>query len=223
MWWLLTSAAWAVLPLPEYDTALAEAEWHVLNGVIDQTCTFNPYANAVVCGRPELLDDVIERAEAWMAQVQPDPGLTYLVGLAWRYKGDSDKARRAWESAIAQDPDYRAPWYDLGELLMASDELDQAAKAFAEVTRLTTDTTQAWIGPWRQAEVAAMQQDPAAFEAFMREALRHGFSFKHVASLPNWQGFVADPVMRPSVEKLISVYGTRDVLNSLRAPTLLEP
>ena len=212
-----------MLPLPDYDTALAEAEWHVLNDVMDGQCAFNPYANAVVCREPKVLDEVIARAEAWMTHVQPDPGLTYLVGLAWRYKGAADQARANWEKAIALDPEYRAPWYDLGELLMASGELDAAANAFAEVTRLTHDPSQAWIGPWRQAEVAAMQHDPEAFETFMRLALRHGFSFSQVTGLPNWQAFVADPIMRPSVEKLISVYGTRDVIDSLRSPATAAP
>ena len=216
MWFLLTALAWGTQTPPDYDDALAEGEWLGLNQLMERSCQFQPRVGAVVCTKPEVLDEVIQRATDWNTVVQEDAGLTYLIGLAWRYKGEHGQARAAWEKATTQDPDYRAPWYDLGELYLGAGELDKATHAFEQVARLTEDPTQLWIAPWRLAEVAASAGNPAAFETHMREALRHGFSFHTITGLPNWQAYLADPKVGPSVEKLISVYGSREVLDSLR-------
>lgn len=218
MWLLLASLGSAGVGLPDYDEMLAQAEWHVLNQRLDSTCRFEPRAGGVTCSRPEILDEIIARGEAWQQTVQPDAGLTYLVGLAWRYKGSDAKARAEWERAVQLDPDYRAPWYDLGELYLASGELDEAARAFEQVARLTPEGAESWLAPWRLAEVAAFQQDVEAFEDHMRDALRHGFTFDRVSALPNWKGFLRDPVIGPSVEKLVSVYGSPGDLDALKQP-----
>lgn len=218
MWTLLLCLARAEIPLPDYDDALAQGQWFALNDRIDATCRVDPRTGLADCANPAVLDEVIAKADAWQRVVQPDPGLTYLSGLAWRYKGDTSRARSHWERAVELDPDYRAPWYDLGELYLAAGELDRARHAFEQVGRLTTDPVQAWLAPWRLAEVAAFRQDPEAFEDHVREALRHGFTFDRVVGLPNWKGFSKDPVMGPSVEKLVTVYGTQRDLEVLRAP-----
>ena len=159
---------------------------------------------------------IIADAKSWQDQVQDDAGLAYLQGLAWRYLGETERARAALLQAVALDPDDRAAWYDLGELYLADGELQSASEAFAQVTRLIPEGPEAWIGPWRQAEVAAARQDAAAFEQHLRAALTHGFDLRQIAGLPNWKAYLADPVVGPSVEKLITVYGSRDVLDSLR-------
>ena len=215
---LLLAAASAEIPLPDYDDQLARGEWHVLNERLDRTCRFQPRAGGVTCSRPEVLDEVIARGEAWQATVQPDAGLAYLVGLAWRYKGSEAKARSHWEAAVELDPDYRAPWYDLGELYLAAGELDAASSAFEQVARLTPDGEESWLAPWRLAEVAAFQQDVEGFESHMREALRHGFTFDRVSGLPNWKGFLKDPVIGPSVRKMVTVYGSPGDLDALERP-----
>ena len=216
MWLLLLGLALGTQTPPDYDLALAEGEWLALNQLMEQGCRYNQMAGAVVCERPAVLDEVIARAEAWSTTVQPDAGLTYLAGLAWRYKGEHGQARVHWERATREDPDYRAPWYDLGELYLGAGEVDKARHAFEQVARLTEDPSERWIAPWRLAEVAASAGDPQGFEAHMRESLKHGFSFDNIAGLPNWKAYLADPKVGPSVEKLISVYSSRDVLESLR-------
>jgi hypothetical protein len=50
----------------------------------------------------------------------------------------------------------------------------------------------------------------------MKQALARGFSFRQIEGLPPWKGFYADPVMRDSIEKLITVYGTPETLETLR-------
>lgn len=217
MWLLLLSlGAHAEMPLPDYDDALARGTWHQLDQRLTATCRFNPRAGVMECASDKVLDEVIAEAEAWQRTVQPDAGLTYLAGLAWRYKGDTPRAKAHWERAVELDADYRAPWYDLGEVYLAEGDFASAERAFTEVGRLTPEGNQSWIAPWRLAEVAAFRQDPDAFERHMRKALRHGFTFDHVAGLPNWKGFLADPTVGPSVEKLITVYGSPADLEALR-------
>jgi len=222
MWlYLLVVHAWAEVPLPDYDRALAAAEWRALDKELDAACQVHPHAG-LVCHAPERLDLVIARGQAWTQTVQPDAGISYLVGLAWRFKGDNQRARALWEKVTREDPDYATTWYDLGELYLSAGEWSNAEAAFEHVRRLTPEGAESWLADWRLAEVAAFQQDPAAFESHMRAALRQGFTFERVAGLPNWQQFLADPVMQASVEKLISVYGTREVLESLRPPDAPE-
>lgn len=211
--------AGAQVALPAYDEALARGTWMALDARLEQSCAFNPHASGVECADPAVLDEVIARSDAWQRVVQPDAGLAYLGGLAWRYKGDAARARAAWERAVELDPDYRAPWYDLGELYLADGDLDRAANAFTQVGRLTPPGAETWLAPWRLAEVAAFRRDPAAFEAHLRDALRHGFTFDRVAGLPNWKAFLEDPEIGPSVEKLVTVYGNAAQLEAIRRGT----
>ncbi len=213
---LLAASALAEIPLPDYDRALARREWIALNSRLDATCAFSPATARVECRDPEVLDEVIARATRWQRAIHTDPGLTYLVGLANRYKGFHPRARRFMEEAVHLDPDYRAPWYDLGEICLLQGDLECAEHAFEQVDRLTPDGEDSWIAPWRLAEVAAFRRDPEAFEAHVREALRRGFTFDRVVALPNWQGFARDPQIGPSVEKLVSVYGSPRDLEVLR-------
>ncbi|NCG17891.1 MAG: hypothetical protein GWP91_02620 [Rhodobacterales bacterium] len=216
MWLLLAAGAFAEMPLPDYERSLATAEWHALNNRIEANCEFVPVRGAVVCRNPDEVDVVITDAERWMSVVSEDAGIIYLVGLCWRYKGEDAKAQSHWERATRSDPDYRAPWYDLGEIYLANQSLDKARVAFEHVTRLSPDGPTAWIGPWRLAEVAAAQQRPDDFEAHMRTALQHGFTFERIQGTPNWKAYLADPVMHDSVQQLITVYGSQTVLDSLR-------
>lgn len=216
MWGWLLVAAQAQVALPAYDEALARGTWIALDARLEQTCAFNPHASGVECTNPAVLDEVIARAEAWQRVVQPDAGLAYLAGLAWRYKGDAARAQDAWEQAVALDPGYRAPWYDLGELYLAAGDLDRADHAFTQVGQLTPPGAETWLAPWRLAEVAAFRKDPAAFEGHLREAIRHGFTFDRVGGLPNWKAFLDDPVIGPSVEKLVTVYGNPEQLDAIR-------
>jgi tetratricopeptide (TPR) repeat protein len=206
----------AEMPLPTYEDWMGRAKWHEVNAKLEENCQFSTLSSAVVCQDLPALEALIAETESFQKHVLRDAGLEYLIGLAWRYDGKEDRAGAKYRAAVALDPDYSAPWSDLGELHLIAGEYDKADEAFAQVTRLEADGPQGWIGPWRQAEVAAHQHNAEAFEDHMHEALKRGFSFRQIEGLPNWKGFYADPKMRDSIEKMITVYGSREILESLR-------
>lgn len=210
--WL--SMAHAEVPLPSFRDALAREAWNQLDAQLEGGCAFRPDAGGVVC-REGVTDAVIERARRFRSQVFEDPGLAYLQGLAHRYAGQEAKARRAWEQALAQDPDYRAAWYDLGELHLVAGRFEEARAAFSRVADLADDSPAPWIGHQRLAEVAALQHDAAAFETHVKQALERGFSFRQVVDWPNWQAFGTDPALRDTYDKLLTVYTTDEVRQQL--------
>ena len=95
------------------------------------------------------------------------------------------------------------------------DGADDAERAFTEVAKRKTTGDNAWVGEWRLAEVAAFRHDPVAFERHIVTALERGFTFRNVMGLPNWRGFYADPALRDTLDKLLSVYADPDVKESL--------
>ncbi|MFT4628184.1 MAG: tetratricopeptide (TPR) repeat protein [Myxococcota bacterium] len=218
---LVAGSASAAVPLPDYERELARARWHEANDVLEAACRYEPRQRAVVC--TDRVDDAIELAESFQRHVFADAGLTYLVALAQRYKGDEPAAAAGFRRALALDDAHDAAWHDLGELLLISGDFDDADAAFAHVTALRKTGPNAWVGPWRQAEVAAHQRQVVAFEEHMRQALRRGFSFRTIAGLPNWKSFYADPVMRKSITKLVTVYGDPELLGTLEPTAELEP
>lgn len=215
MWFLIVSA-FAEMPLPDYADSLVQARWYEVNSLIEAGCTVRGITQDC---NPEPLDEAIAKARNFESTVVEDARLAYLIGLASKLKGDTPTAQKEWERAVRLDDTRADAWHDLGELYLAQDNLEGAAKAFGHVSELVHRGSRAWLGPWRQAEVAAHQGDADGFETHMRVALERGFSFRMVKGLPNWKAFLANPALGPSVEKLITVYGTKPVLDSLRAPS----
>lgn len=209
---LLASLAHADVPLPDYDRALARAEWVRVDRLLQRGCSWDPSAEKIVCA--DEIHEAIARARAFQEIVLPDASLQYLVGLGYKYQGKDGRAKRAYRAALDLDPTLVEAWYDLGEILLAERDLDGAENAFRQVAGLLPTGDRAWLGLWRLAEVAAHRGDAATFEAQLKEALKRGFSFQTVRGLPNWKAFYADPALRDSIEKLVTVYGTRDVLES---------
>ncbi len=200
--WLLLDVASAEIPLPSYRDATTIAAWHEVNALVER----GRYAEAV------------ERAKAFERTVFETPGLAYLTGLSYRFLDDASLAERHLRRAATLDPDYAAPWSDLGEIYLVQGRYDEAREAFEHVARLLPKGPGSAIGPRRLAEIAAHQGDAAAFEHHIREALRRGFSFRDIAGLPNWKQFYADPALQDSVVKMITVYGDQKVLETLAPP-----
>lgn len=219
-WWAMASA-WAEMPLPSYRDQVARAAWAALDERLERGCVFQPAASGVVCA-DGVTDSVTAAAKAFRKQVYDDAGIAYLQGLAHRYAGEERAAQRAWEQAVALDPDQNAAWYDLGELHLVAGRFDAAEQAFQRVAELAETSPMPWLGHQRLAEVAALRHDEAAFERHVKEALAHGFSFRQVADWPNWRSFYADPALRDTMEKLLTVYATEDVKQQLGAPLPAE-
>ena len=191
------------------------AEWASVNASVEAACTRPRFIGQAATCRADELHLAIDRATRFQREVTPDGGLEYLIGLAHRYLGDTAEAERHYRRATALRPDDQGAWNDLGEMHLASGRWAEAEVAFTHVARLVPEGPSAWIGPWRLAEVAAQQHDAARFEDHLREALRRGFTFRTIAGLPNWKGFYADPALSDSIEKLVTVYGDRAILDSL--------
>lgn len=204
MWLLLAFLldAHAEMPLPSYRDELVREKWHEVNELLES-------------GR---LDEAIARAEAFERHVAEAGSLAYLIGLAHRVQGRNDDARDHYERALALDPTLAEAWYDVGEIYVLERRLDDAERAFTKVTELVPEGDKSWYGPWRLAEVAAHKRDAAAFEQHMREALERGFSFRAIGvqDLANWHRFYADPALRDSIDKLLTVYSDPQTLESFR-------
>lgn len=180
---------------PDYASVLArEAATHV-----EALNTQGRYADAVAWG------------EAFQDRVLEDADVEYEIAYAWSALGESSRARRHFDRAVAQDPEHAAAWYDLGELLLVEGDLGGAEAAFARAAALRPDH---WAGPFRLAEIAARRGDAPRFEEQLRQALAAGFSFRTVVGDANWAGYYRDPAMRDVLRRLVTVYSDERLLEA---------
>jgi tetratricopeptide (TPR) repeat protein len=212
---LVAAVGWAEVPLPSYRDELVRERWAKVDAILTEGCATDHFPVACEAGVP---DRAIAEADAFQDAVVRDAGLEYLAGLANRYAGRESAAEQRYRAAIALDPKRSEAWYDLGELWMVAGKYDDARDAFEHVRTLEADGDHAWLGPWRLAEVAALQHDPVGFERNIKDALRHGFTFRQVAGQQNWHAFYADPALRDTLDKLLTVYATPEVREELQRP-----
>ena len=213
------TAAHAGVPLPDWREEVIVATWERLDAQITEACSW-PEGSAGV-GRPLGCDEAkLDRAIAWGRQVLRDVAndgrIHYLIGLAERHAGRADKAEQALREATTLSPDRAEAWADLGDLLVARKAWDEADAAIRQVIRLNPEGPAAWYGWLQLAQVAGWRQQPGPFEDAVREAIRLGFSLRTVTGNAAWKGFYADPVMRPTVERVVGTYAEPGVLDSLR-------
>lgn len=211
---LLVAAAFAEIPLPSYRDELVDQRWEEVNGLLTEGCAVDRYP--VMC-KEGTVDRAIAHAEAFQRSVVRAASLEYLAGLANRYGGRDDEAIRRYQAAIALDANRADAWYDLGEIWMSRGDTAEARRAFEQVRTLRSEGELAWFGPWRLAEVSALEHDPVGLELNIKDALRKGFSFRQIAGQENWRGFYADPALTDTLDKLLTVYADPGVRESLRA------
>lgn len=211
---IVLALAHAAPPLPSYRDELARVRWREVDALLTDGCGFDRFRGGIVC-QPGTTDRAIAEVDAFQDALFHDGGLEYLAGLANKYAGNDREAARRYEAALALDPALTEAWYDLGEIRLVEARYDDARVAFEHVEQLGRNGKAPWVGPWRLAEVAAHQHDAAAFERYLEEALREGFSFGQIQGLPNWKGFYADPVIGPSLRKMLTVYGNPDIERTL--------
>jgi len=197
----LSGPSYAEAPLPSYRQNILSEVWREINEMIVQ----------------EHYEAALQRAKTFQRHVTEDAALTYLMGESYRQLGQTKKAEQAFRRSLQLEPTRQDAWYDLGEILLEQQRLDEAKTAFQRVSELVHEGPNAWIAPFRLAEIAAAQKQPEIFEEQLRKALSLGFSFQTVAGLPNWQGYYRDPVIHDSLNKLITVYGSVEIQRSLEA------
>ncbi len=214
---LLADLAAAEVPFPSYRAELARRRASEVNELLERGCAWEKLLASFVCA-PGVVDAAVGSVDAFQSALFHDAGLEYLAGLAYRYTDDDARARKRYEAALALDPESVEAWYDLGEIHLSAGKLDRAEQAFSEVAKRRTRGPNAWVGPWRLAEVAAFRHDAVAFEEHIETALERGFTFRQIAALPNWRTFYADPALRDTLDKLLTVYADPEVRESLESP-----
>lgn len=191
--------AFAEVPLPSFEDHLSSQAERI----------------AMARWRDGKHEEAYEVLHQFEADVGSTAGSSYLLGLLLNDSGKLAEAERAYRRSIELDESRVEAWYDLGELLLTRGAWEEAGRAFARSTELYPRGPESWRSPWRQAEVAAHLRDPVAFEEHLHVALERGFSFRFIVHMPYWAGFYADPVLRDTLRKLVTVYGSADVLEAL--------
>lgn len=200
MWLLWAALAQAELPPPDYKDAVlgqveAQADARIQAGDLD--------------GALRLVVDFREN-------IASDARLTYEEGLIRRLQGDLAGAERLYRAAVEEDPGLFFAWYDLGELLLQTGDLDGAEEALTQAFEQSAHHPQGWVAPMRLAELAAERGDAQTFDAWLKEAVHRGFRFATVAGTPAWKGYFENPSLREVIERLATVYGEEQVLDTLR-------
>jgi tetratricopeptide (TPR) repeat protein len=219
MWWLslLISPASAEMPLPSYKEEVIVAAWLEVDAIIEHACAApldGSTPHEVPCD-PDRLQQAIDLATRFNRIVVEDPRIHYLIGLAHRQRGELGRATNEFRRALAMDETRLDAWLGLGEVLQAQQQYDQADDAYATLSEKLLDGPNTWLPWFHRAELAAYRGDVTQFENHLREAVLRGFSFIQIRYSPVWQAFYADPTLRDSIEKLITVYSDRSVLDTL--------
>jgi len=164
-------------------------------------------------GKPE---QALEHIQTFRKQVTDEPRLAYEESLVLRHLGRAQDALELLEITLSQDKTLAAAWYDLGELQLIDDKLEAAKSSFQHAADLTVEHPQGWAGPYRLAEVAGFQNNPADFGQHLEEALRRGFSMaRTIQGDPRWTGFMQQEELAMILIRLATVYGEESVLESL--------
>lgn len=196
---LLIALAMAETPLPSFEDELSrEVERRV--------------EDLMTLGRAA---DALETSRTFRTTVTDTAHLAYLEGLILNREGRLEEAESAYRRSIELDEGLAEAWYDLGELLLVRGAFEESGIALSRSTALYTRGSDAWRSPLREAEVAGHLRRPEDLEAHLRVALERGFSFRSIEGMPQWQQFYADPMLRDTVQKLVTVYGSPETLETL--------
>ncbi len=212
--------------LPSYREEVVVAAWKELDEAITASCRWNKGLEGI--GAPltcdaDRLDAVIVQAKAFASHVVNDGRIHYLMGLAQRHRGELQAAERSFRASTELAPTRVEAWFDLGELLSRRRDWEGAREAFTQVVSLLPEGKRAWPGWFQLAQVAGHRGDAEELDRALREALRHGFTFQIVMGNEGWAAFVADPVLRPGLERLIRVYADPEVAGALLATPRATP
>ena len=195
----LVGSLLSALPLPDYEQALlSEAEQEV-----DQL---------VARGKVSEASEFLTR---FRTHVADDARLIYSQGLTQRLLGNPEEAKALLEESLLQDPELAQSWYDLGEVLLVLDVQSEAESAFKKASQLSIDHPNGWAAPFRLAELAGEKKNTAAFEGWLEEAIRRGFSFQQIVwGSEKWAKYLSDPELGDIMKRLITVHEDESILES---------
>ncbi len=194
-WGAIFPFAQAELPPPDYREALLASVEAEADALLDQ----------------RRYDEALALVADFRTRVIDDPRLVYEEGLIHRHRGDLDQALQHLETAVVQDPDLGFAWYDLAEVRLLLGQRPEAQQAFEEAAARTENHPSGWVAPLKLAEMAAQERKEDAWDRWLREAFRRGFSLALVAEnatwAAQWRGHAADPELGARLRRLATVYG----------------
>ena len=151
--------------------------------------------------------------------ISDDARLTYEHGLVLRFSGEPKEAIQLCEAAIQIDPKLAEAWYDLGEAQLNVAEKQKAIESFEHAAKLSIEHPNGWAAPFRLAEIAGEAEDIAAFEKWLEEAMKRGFSFvQTLQTNAQWKKFFSNPDMGDIMRRLITVYENEKLLEFWQSP-----
>lgn len=160
-------------------------------------------------------DEAIARCQAWTRAMGKAAPVLYEQAYAQNMKGALDEAMDLYDQVIALDPEHAAARYDRAELHLARGALEPAREDLAVAARLRPDH---WAVHLRLAEIAGRSGEPAAFEAHLLDALRHGLDWQTLDQDPTWHDLSRSETVGPVLKRLIAVYGDPGLWDRLVAP-----
>ena len=165
-------------------------------------------------------DEALALVSDFRARVTDDPRLLYEEGLIYRHMGELDWSLQRLEASVALDPGLGFAWYDLGEVRLLVGQRPAAQEAFENALRGTAEHPMGWVVPIKLAEMAAQDGAPEAWDQWLREALRRGFTLSLVVENPSWAAqwrrYLADDSLGDVLRRLASVYGEEKALERLQ-------
>lgn len=157
--------------------------------------------------------EAVDLCEAHVRVLGEDAAVLYEWAFALNALGRLDRAEEVYGQVLARDPRHAAAAYDRAELRLARGDVEGAAQDLQVAAQERPDH---WAAHFRLAEVAALRQDPVAFEAALMAALGNGLDLRSLGPDPDWQGFARDPEIGPVLVRILSVYGDPATLEQLR-------
>jgi len=112
---------------------------------------------------------------------EPDGGLISIIALYYGYMGDEAREERLYGEAIAADPDYGTPWFNLALLLRKQQRFDEAKHAISKAIELEPDSAPYHV---LNALLAHDMKKDFARNEFLEMARRH---FRPLDQQSDWE------------------------------------
>lgn len=112
-------------------------------------------------------DEAVEAAQKMKSKMPGDPMPENLIGAAYMAKGDAEKAREHWTSALKLKPDYTTAALNLAKLELSGNNPEAAAQYYQQVLQRDPKNLAAHLG---LAQIAETRKDYQSMENYLKEA-----------------------------------------------------